>query len=292
MTPGIIYSRFVQNPPSSTPYVPPTKNDWDILFQPIFDEYFNLPTTVVSHGLLAVAPPSVEEELQPTTFDNDPFQDILTSKPNRLTKSAHFLPIREDFKTEKLARIYINEIVARHGVPVSIISDRDGRFASHLCKALRSFRTKLHIIRLYPPKTDGQIERIYYTLEICYELCMVLWHWDTHLPLIKERLITARSRQKSYADKRRKPLEFEVGDRVLLKVSPWKGVVRPFKVLEQVESFAYKLKLPQELSRVYNMFHVSNLKKYYPDDPLVIPLEGLHVDEKLHFVEKPAEIMD
>ncbi|GJU02250.1 hypothetical protein Tco_1112588 [Tanacetum coccineum] len=68
--------------------------------------------------------------------------------------------------------------------------------------------------------------------------------------------------------------------------------VGPFKVLEQVESVAYKLKLPQELSRVYNMFHVSNLKKYYPDDPLVVPLEGLHVDEKLHFVEKPVEIMD
>ncbi|GJU14852.1 putative reverse transcriptase domain-containing protein [Tanacetum coccineum] len=71
-----------------------------------------------------------------------------------------------------------------------------------------------------------------------------------------------------------------------------RGKVGPFKVLEQVESVAYKLKLPQELSRVYNMFHVSNLKKYYPDDPLVVPLEGLHVDEKLHFVEKPVEIMD
>ncbi|GJT15291.1 putative reverse transcriptase domain-containing protein [Tanacetum coccineum] len=70
------------------------------------------------------------------------------------------------------------------------------------------------------------------------------------------------------------------------------ALVGPFKVLEQVESVAYKLKLPQELSRVYNMFHVSNLKKYYPDDPLVVPLEGLHVDEKLHFVEKPVEIMD
>ncbi|GJS74189.1 hypothetical protein Tco_0707030 [Tanacetum coccineum] len=76
-----------------------------------------------------------------------------------------------------------------------------------------------------------------------------------------------------------------------VKCSNYKRV-GPFKVLEQVESVAYKLKLPQELSRVYNMFHVSNLKKYYPDDPLVVPLEGLHVDEKLHFVEKPVEIMD
>ncbi|GJU52379.1 hypothetical protein Tco_1226093 [Tanacetum coccineum] len=86
---------------------------------------------------------------------------------------------------------------------------------------------------------------------------------------------------------------FQEAECVKLTPLGWlKGRVGPFKVLEQVESVAYKLKLPQELSRVYNMFHVSNLKKYYPDDPLVVPLEGLHVDEKLHFVEKPVEIMD
>ncbi|GKC25392.1 hypothetical protein Tco_1027542 [Tanacetum coccineum] len=97
-------------------------------------------------------------------------------------------------------------------------------------------------------------------------------------------------------------MEFQVGDRVMLKVSPWKGVVRfgkqgklyvgPFKVLEKVESVAYKLELPQELSRVHNTFHVSNLNKCYSDEPLAVPLEGLHVDDKLHFVEEPVEIMD
>ncbi|GKF78020.1 hypothetical protein Tco_0230490 [Tanacetum coccineum] len=100
-------------------------------------------------------------------------------------------------------------------------------------------------------------------------------------------------------------MEFQVGDRVMLKVSPWKGVVRfgkweklnpryvgPFKVLEKVGSVAYKLDLPQELSRFYNTFHVSNLKKCYSDEPLAVPLEGLHVDDKLHFVEEPVEIMD
>ncbi|GJU63015.1 hypothetical protein Tco_1244850 [Tanacetum coccineum] len=122
---------------------------------------------------------------------------------------------------------------------------------------------------------------------------------------IKQRIQTARDRQKSYADLKRKSMEFQVGDKVMLKVSPWKGVVRfgkrgklnpryvgPFKVLKKVGAVAYKLKLPQELSRVHNTFHVSNLKKCYSDDPLVVPLEGLQVDDKLHFVEEPVEIMD
>ncbi|GKD04886.1 putative reverse transcriptase domain-containing protein [Tanacetum coccineum] len=180
---------------------------------------------------------------------------------NRLTKSAHFLPIREDYKTEKLARIYINEIVARHDVPVSIISDRDGRFASHLWQALqKALGTKLHMSTTYHPESDGQSEHTIQTLEDMLRACVMDFggSWDTHLPLvkfsynnnyhtsvkcapfealygrkckspviwtevgesqligpkivqettemiiqIKERLKTARSRQKSYADKRR-----------------------------------------------------------------------------------------
>ncbi|GJR01801.1 hypothetical protein Tco_0524785 [Tanacetum coccineum] len=115
----------------------------------------------------------------------------------------------------------------------------------------------------------------------------------------------APDRQKSYADLKRKPMEFQVGDKVMLKVSPWKGVVHfgkrgklnpryvgPFKVLEKVGSVAYKLELPQELSRVHNTFHVSNLKKCYADEPLAVPLDGLHFDDKLQFVEEPVEIMD
>ncbi|GJV29456.1 putative reverse transcriptase domain-containing protein [Tanacetum coccineum] len=122
---------------------------------------------------------------------------------------------------------------------------------------------------------------------------------------IKQRMQAARDRQKSYADLKRKPMEFQVGDKVMLKVSPWKGVVRfgkrgklnpryvgPFKVLEKVGSVAYKLELPQELSRVHNTFHVSNLKKCYADEPLAVPLDGLHFDDKLQFVEEPVEIMD
>nr|GEY60074.1 reverse transcriptase domain-containing protein [Tanacetum cinerariifolium] len=122
---------------------------------------------------------------------------------------------------------------------------------------------------------------------------------------IKQRMQAARDRQKSYADLKRKPMKFQIRDRVMLKVSPWKGVVRfrkqgklnpryvgPFKVLEKVRTVAYKLELPQELSRVYNTFYVSNLNKCHADEPLAVLLDGLYFDDKLHFVEEPIEIMD
>ncbi|GJW39752.1 putative reverse transcriptase domain-containing protein [Tanacetum coccineum] len=282
---------------------------------------------------------------------------------DRLTKSAHFLPIREDYKTEKLAKIYVNEIVARHGVPVSIISDRDGRFTSHLWQAFQeALGTRLDMSTAYHPQTDGQSERTIQTLEDMLRACVMDFggSWDTHLPLIefsynnsyhtsikcapfealygrkcrspviwtevgesqligpeivqettekivqiKERLKTARSRQKSYADKRRKPLEFQVGDRVLLKVSPWKGVVRfgkkgklapryvgPFEIVECVRPVAYRLKLPQELSCVHDTFHVSNLKKCLAEPDVQVPLDEIEIDENLRFVEEPIEIVE
>ncbi|GKA65629.1 hypothetical protein Tco_0765336, partial [Tanacetum coccineum] len=115
---------------------------------------------------------------------------------------------------------------------------------------------------------------------------------------IKSRIQAARDHQKSYANVRRKPLEFQVGNKVMLTVSPWKGVIRfgklgklnpryigPFKVLAKVGTVAYKLKLPQQVSRVHNMFHISNLKKCLSDEPWAISLDEIHVDDKLHFVE-------
>ncbi|GKA49800.1 putative reverse transcriptase domain-containing protein [Tanacetum coccineum] len=123
--------------------------------------------------------------------------------------------------------------------------------------------------------------------------------------LIKQRIQATQDRQKSYADLKRKPIEFEVGDRVMLKVSSWKWVIRfvkrgklnpryvePFKVLAKVGKVDYRLELPQELSRVHHTFHVSNLKKCYADEPLVMPLEGIHIDDKLQFVEGPVEIIE
>ncbi|GJU31238.1 putative reverse transcriptase domain-containing protein [Tanacetum coccineum] len=223
---------------------------------------------------------------------------------------------------DKLARMYLKEVVTKHGIPVSIICDRDPRFASNFWRSLqKALGTSLDMSTAYHPQTQrDKAERTsklrgYATclglIELCENLLVQLTgpelvqETTERIIQIKQRIQTARDRQKSYADLKRKPMEFQVGDKVMLKVSPWKGVVRfgkrgklnpryvgPFKVLKKVGAVAYKLELPQELSRVHNTFHVSNLKKCYSDDPLVVPLEGLQVDDKLHFVEEPVEIMD
>ncbi|GJX46656.1 hypothetical protein Tco_0271846, partial [Tanacetum coccineum] len=122
---------------------------------------------------------------------------------------------------------------------------------------------------------------------------------------IKSHIQAARDRQKSYADVRRKPLEFQVGDKVMLKVSPWKGVIRfgkrgkmnpryigPFKIIARVGTVAYRLELSERLNRVHSTFHVSKLKKCMADEPLAIPLDEIQVDDKLNFIEEPVEIMD
>ncbi|GKF55316.1 putative reverse transcriptase domain-containing protein, partial [Tanacetum coccineum] len=146
--------------------------------------------------------------------------------------------------------------------------------------------------------------------------------WNIHLPLAEfsynnsyhlsircapfEALYGRKYRSpKSYTDNRRKPLEFQVGDHVKLKVSPWKGVVRfgkkrklaprflgPFEILERIGSVAYRLRLPEELSGVHDTFYVSNLKKCLVDANLHVPLDEIKVDKTLRFVEKPLEIMD
>ncbi|GKB98564.1 putative reverse transcriptase domain-containing protein [Tanacetum coccineum] len=203
---------------------------------------------------------------------------------DRLTKSAHFLPMRETDPMEKLMKLYMKEVVTRHGVPVSIISDRDSKFMSLFWKALhKALGTRLDMSTAYHPQTDGQSERTIQTLEDMLRACVLDFGkgWDRHLPLvefsynnsyhtsikaapfealygqkcrspvcwaevgdaqltgpaiihettekivqIKSRIQAARDRQKSYANIRRKPLEFQVGDRVMLNVSPWKRVVR------------------------------------------------------------------
>ncbi|GKA69840.1 putative reverse transcriptase domain-containing protein [Tanacetum coccineum] len=282
---------------------------------------------------------------------------------DRLTKSVIFTPMRETDPMDKLARIYLKEVVTRHGIPVSIICDRDPRFASNFWRSLQNaLGTNLDMSTAYHPQTDGQSERTIQTLEDMLRACAIDFGkgWVNQLPLvefsynnsyhasikaapfealygrkcrspvcwtevgeaqilgpeliqettekiiqIKQRMQAARDRQKSYADLKRKPMEFQVGDKVMLKVSPWKGVVHfgkrgklnpryvgPFKVLGKVGEVAYKLELPEELSRVHNTFHVSNLKKCYAEEPLAVPLDGLHFDDKLQFVEEPVEIVD
>ncbi|GJQ97197.1 putative reverse transcriptase domain-containing protein [Tanacetum coccineum] len=191
----------------------------------------------------------------------------------------------------------------------------------------------------YHPQTDGQSKRTIQTLEDMLRACVMDFKkgWDRHLPLIEfsynniyhtsikaapfealygrkcrspicwaeHRLQVSRDRQRSYADKRRKPLEFQVEDKVMLKVSPRKGVIRfgkrgkinpryirPFKILAKVRTIAYRLELPEKLSRVHSTFHVSNLNKCLSDEPFAISIDEIHVDDKLNFIEEPIKIMD
>ncbi|GJY47515.1 putative reverse transcriptase domain-containing protein [Tanacetum coccineum] len=225
---------------------------------------------------------------------------------DRLTKSAHFLPIRENDPLDKLARLYLNRIVARHGIPASIICDRDGRFTSNFWRSFqKALGTDISMSTAYHPETDGQSERTIQTLEDMLRACVIDFGkgWVKHLPLAEpkdgESLqltvsgITSRNkgkdssnqaqdasgtgRQKRATPIERKPMEFELAT-IMLKA--------------KVGKVAYRLELPQELSRVHHTFHVSNLKKCYADEPLVMPLEGIHVDDKLQFVEEPVEIME
>ncbi|GJW81590.1 reverse transcriptase domain-containing protein [Tanacetum coccineum] len=166
-------------------------------------------------------------------------QDTIWVIVDRLTKSAHFLPMKEIDSMEKLSRQYLKEVVLRHGVPVSIISHRD--------------------------IGDSQLTGP----EIRHET-------TEKIVQIKSRIQAARDRQKSYTDKRSKPLEFQVGDKILAKV----GTV------------SYLLELLEQLSKVHSTFYVSNMKKYLSNETFVIPLDEIQFDDKLHFVEEPIEIMD
>ncbi|GJX90106.1 putative reverse transcriptase domain-containing protein [Tanacetum coccineum] len=207
-----------------------------------------------------------------------------------------------------------------------------------LCLKNRS--TQLDMSTAYHPQTDGQSKRTIQMLEDMIRACVMDFGktWDIHLPLIEfsynnsyhtsikvtpfEALYGRKCRSpicwaevgdaqltgpeiRSYANKRRKPLECQVRDKVMLKVSPWKGVIRfgkqrklnpryigPFKILAKVGTVAYRLELPKKLSRVHSTFHVSNLKKCLSDEPLAILLDEIHVDDKLNFIKEPVEIMD
>nr|GEW54370.1 putative reverse transcriptase domain-containing protein [Tanacetum cinerariifolium] len=251
---------------------------------------------------------------------------------DRLTKSPIFVPMRETDPMEKLARMYLKEVVARHGIPVLIICDRDPRFALNFWKSLqKALGTSLDMSTAYHLETDEQSERTIQTLEDMLRTCVINFGkgWVNHLSLveflynnsyhacikatpfealygqkcrspicwteveeaqllgqeliqetttkiiqIKQRMQASHDRQKSYADLKRKPIEFQIRYMVMLKVSPWKGVVR----------FGKRGKL--------NPKYVGPFKKCHADKPLAVPLDGLHFDDKLHFVEEPIEIVD
>ncbi|KAL0554344.1 hypothetical protein IC582_008263 [Cucumis melo] len=281
---------------------------------------------------------------------------------DRLTKSAHFIPGKSTYTASKWAQLYMSEIVRLHGVPVSIVSDRDARFTSKFWKGLQTaMGTRLDFSTAFHPQTDGQTERLNQVLEDMLRACALEFpgSWDSHLHLmefaynnsyqatigmapfealygkccrspvcwseigeqrlmgpelvqstneaiqkIRSRMHTAQSRQKSYADVRRKDLEFEIGDKVFLKVAPMKGVLRferkgklsprfvgPFEILERIGPVAYRLALPPSLSTVHDVFHVSMLRKYVPDPSHVVDYEPLEIDENLSYVEQPVEIL-
>ncbi|GJW28723.1 putative reverse transcriptase domain-containing protein [Tanacetum coccineum] len=226
---------------------------------------------------------------------------------DRLTKSAHFLPIREDYKAKKLAKIYTNAIVARHGVPEAL-------------------GTRLDMSTAYHPQTDGQSERTIQTLEDMLRACVMDFggSWDTHLPLIEfsynnsyHTSIKCAPFEALYGRKCRSPVIWtEVGESQLIGpeivqettekiVSSWKGVVRfgkkgklapryvgPFEIVECIGPVAYRLKLPHELSCVHDTFHVSNLKKCLADSDVQVPLDEIEIDENLRFIEEPIEIVE
>nr|GEW78683.1 putative reverse transcriptase domain-containing protein [Tanacetum cinerariifolium] len=280
-----------------------------------------------------------------------------------IDQSAHFLSKKKTDNIEKLAELYLKEVVCRHGVPVLVISDRDSLFTSRFWVSLqKALGTQLDLSTAYHPETDGQSERTIQTLEDMLWACVIDFgsSWDKHLSLvefsynnsyhasikaapfealygrkcrspicwsevgesqltgpelvqettekivqIKNRLLTARSGRKSYADLKRRLTEFEVGDKVMSKVSPWRGVIRfgkrgklslrfigPFEVIERIRPVAYKLELPDKLRRIHDTFHVSNHKKCFVNDDVVILLDEVQLDDKLHFVEELVEIMD
>ncbi|GJU52580.1 putative reverse transcriptase domain-containing protein [Tanacetum coccineum] len=209
----------------------------------------------------------------------------------------------------------------------SRIRDSLRRICIQESNPMQALGTRLDMSTAYHPQTDGQSERTIQTLDDMLIACVLDFEgsWDVHLTLVevgegkligpelvqettekisqfKDRLKVAHDRQKSYADKRRKPLEFSVGEYVLLKVLPWKGVVcfgkkgkleprfvGPFEITERIGPVAYRLRLPEELNGDQDTFHVLNLKKCLADPTLQIPLDEIQVDGNLNIVEEPVE---
>ncbi|KAL8124972.1 hypothetical protein AgCh_012593 [Apium graveolens] len=254
---------------------------------------------------------------------------------DRLTKSAHFLPINERFSLEKLVKLYLDEIVMRHGVPVSIVSDRDPRFNSRFWRQIHDhLGTKLKMN--FKGNWDDHLPLIEFSYNNSYHAsigmppykalygrkCRSPTYWDEvgehkligpelvqqtkeKVEIIRKRLIVTQDRQIKYANRERKDVQFEPGDKVLLKISPGKGLTRfgnkgklspryvgPFEVLRRFGRVAYELALPPQMQNLHNVFHVSLLKKYNVDASHVIELELVEIQPDLSYVEQPVRILD
>ncbi|WVZ63740.1 hypothetical protein U9M48_013348 [Paspalum notatum var. saurae] len=277
--------------------------------------------------------------------------DAVWVNVDRLTKTAHFLPVRTNYKGARLAKLYIENIVKLHGVPSRIVSDRGTQFTSKFWKSLQeAMGTKLDFSTAYHPQTDGQTERVNQVMEDMLRACALAYgaNWEASLPFAefsynngrqaslgmapfealygrkcrtplmwsevgerresgrsRARLKEAQSRQKSYADGRRRELSFEVGDSVYLKVSPIRGTKRfqvkgklapryvgPYKIIRRIGKVAYKLELPESMRDIHDVFHVSQLRKSLkvPDQQVNLSTEELQPD--LVYQERPMKILD
>ncbi|KAG8481481.1 hypothetical protein CXB51_026332 [Gossypium anomalum] len=249
---------------------------------------------------------------------------------DKLTKSAHFIPVRMDYSLDKLAELYISEIVRLHGVPLSIILDRDPRFASRFWKKLqKALGTKLSFSTAFHLQTDGQLERVIQVLEDMLRCCVLEFQrsWEKYLPLVEfaynnsyhsslkmapyEALYGRKCRTPLYWTELkenqiygRKEIEYQVGDKVFLKVSPWKKVLRfgkkgklsprfigPFEVIERVGPLAYRLALPIELEKIHNVFHVSMLCRYRSDPSHVNSQTEVEIQPDMTYGEEPVKIL-
>ncbi|KAA3484405.1 reverse transcriptase [Gossypium australe] len=198
-------------------------------------------------------------------------KDTIWVVVDRLTKSAHFIPVKYDYSLDRLAELYIFEIVRLHGVPLSIVFDRDPSTAFH-------------------PQTDGQSERIIQILEDMLRCCILEFNASDH--------------QKSYTDLKRNDIEFEIGDKVSLKVSPSKKVlcfgrkgklslrfIGPYEIIERVGPVAYRLLLPPELAKIHNVFHVLMLRRYRSDPSHVITLSEIEIRSDISYEEQSIRIL-
>ncbi|KAA0048090.1 hypothetical protein E6C27_scaffold385G001650 [Cucumis melo var. makuwa] len=230
---------------------------------------------------------------------------------DRLTKSAHFILGKSTYTASKWTQLYMSKIVRLHGVPVSIVSDRDARFTSKFWKGLQAAMG-----------TSFQATIGMTSFEALYGKCCkspICWDevgeqrlmgpelvqsTNEGIQKIRSRMQTAHSRQKSYADVGRKDLEFGVGDKVFLKVAPMKGVLQfegrgklsprfvgPFEILERLGPVAYRLALPPSLSTVHDVFHVSMLRKYVSNPSHMVDYEPLEIDENLSYSEQQVEVL-
>ncbi|XP_071688752.1 uncharacterized protein [Rutidosis leptorrhynchoides] len=203
--------------------------------------------------------------------------DMIWVIVDRLTKSAHFLPASETTSLSKLAQLYINEVVVRYGIPLSIVSDRNSRFVSNFWQSLQQ--------NLGPEIVQQTADKV---------------------AIAREKLKAARDRQKMYADPRRRPVTFSVGEHVYLKVSPWIGVIcfgkrgklapryiGPFNIRQILNDQTVVLDLPAELAGIHDTFNICYLRKCKVDDEIqILPLQDLKVDMNKKLVEEPVRVVN